>query len=95
LLNSQVDKLVVRSPEKAGVGGSRRHLEIGSLKYWPWRIQVFVDDDNTKTEVIGADNTINTKEVPPNAVFAIPNWTILDVDLSKYSGRAVELRLYQ
>jgi hypothetical protein len=56
-------------------GSSRLHLEIGSLKYRPCRLQVFVDDDNMKTEIIGAEDTINTKEVPPNADFAVPNWT--------------------
>jgi hypothetical protein len=76
-------------------GSSRLHLEIGWLKYRPWRLQVFVDDDDIKTEIIGREDTINAKEVPPNAAFAVPNWTTMDVDLSKYSGRTVKLRLYQ
>ena len=76
-------------------GTSRLHLEIGSLKYRSWRMQVFVDDDNLKTEIIGAEETINAKEVPPNAAFAVPNWTTMDIELSKYSGKTVQLRLYQ
>lgn len=55
----------------------------------PWRWQVFVDDDNMKAQIIAAEDTIQAKEVPPNAVFAVPNWTTMDVDLSKYSGRTV------
>jgi hypothetical protein len=75
-------------------GSPRLRLEIGSLKYRPWRLQVFVDDDPLKTEVIGAEETIVAKDVPPNAAFAIANWTTTDVDLSKYSGKKVKLRLY-
>jgi hypothetical protein len=76
-------------------GGAKLHLEIGSLKYRSWQLQVFVDDDNLKTEIIGAEETIVAKDVPPNAAFAVPNWTAMDVDLSKYAGKTVKLRLYQ
>ncbi|MGH8337393.1 MAG: hypothetical protein ACRETL_11370, partial [Gammaproteobacteria bacterium] len=61
----------------------------------PWRLQIFADDDNLTTQIIGAEDTIDTKDVPPNAAFAVPNWTAVSVDLSKYAGKSVKLRLYQ
>ena len=71
------------------------HLDVGSLKGRPWRLQVFIEDDNVKTEVIGADETVDLKEVPNNAESAPPDWMGLDLDLSKYAGKTVKLRLYQ
>jgi hypothetical protein len=57
-------------------------------------LQVFIDDDPLKTEVIGAEPAINTQEIPPNAAFAVPDWTAVEVDVSKYAGKTVQLRLY-
>jgi hypothetical protein len=75
-------------------GNSKLHLEVGHLKYRPWRLEVFVDDNLMKTEMLGEEQTIDRKNVPPNAAFAVPDWTALDVDLSKYAGKTVQLRLY-
>ncbi len=71
------------------------HLEIGNLKYRPWRLQVFVDDTNLKTQVVGAEKTVDMGLVPPNAEDAPPAWTTMDLDLSRYAGETVRLRLYQ
>lgn len=76
-------------------GNPKLDLEIGSLQDRPWRLQVFVDDDNVKTEIVGKEDTINTRDVPPNAEAAVPNWATVNVDLSKYAGKSVKLRLYQ
>jgi ADP-ribosylglycohydrolase len=75
-------------------GNPKLHLEVGYLKYRPWRLQIFVDDDTLKTQVIGVEDNINAKEVPANAAFAVPNWATLEEDLSKYAGKTVKLRLY-
>jgi hypothetical protein len=71
------------------------HLEIGYLKYRPWRLQVFIDDDNVMTQPIGQEDTIQRKEVQPNGAFGEPEWTAADIDLSKYAGKTVRVRLYQ
>ena len=76
-------------------GTPKLHLEIGYLTNRPWRLQVFVDDDVLKTQMIGSGDSGNSKEVPPNAASAVPNWTNVDEDLSKYGGKTVKLRLYQ
>jgi hypothetical protein len=80
---------------KVSTNRPRIHLEIGNLKYRPWRLEIFVDDDKVKTETIGAEKMIETDEVPTNAESAVPLWTTVDVDLSKYAGKTVKLRLYQ
>jgi ADP-ribosylglycohydrolase len=78
------------------VSGSNPHLilDIGYLRYRPWRLQVFVDDENLATQIIGAEDAVNPKDVPPNGAFAVPNWTTVNVDISKYAGKTVTLRLY-
>lgn len=81
----------LRIPE----GSPKLTLAVGSLQARPWRLQVFVDDDNLTTQVIGDDKIAGVKEVPPNAAFAVPNWTTVNVDLAKYAGKPVTLRLYQ
>jgi hypothetical protein len=75
-------------------GTPKLHLEIGYLRHRPWRLQVFVDDDDLKTAMIGEEETTPRKEVPPNAAFAVPNWTTVEADLSKYAGKTVKVRLY-
>jgi hypothetical protein len=76
-------------------GSSRLHLEVGNLKYRPWRLQVFVEDDAIKTAILGAEDTIVANQVQANAGSAVPVWTTMDLDLSKYAGQTVKLRLYQ
>ncbi len=76
-------------------GNPKLTLEIGHLKYRPWRLQVFADDDNLTTQIIGAEETTVTKDIPPNAAFASPSWIAVETDLSKYSGKRIRLRLYQ
>ena len=66
-------------------GNPKLHLEICYLKYRPWRLQVFVDYDNLKTQILGQENTINRSDVSSNAASAAPNWTAVDTDLSKYA----------
>jgi hypothetical protein len=54
------------------------HLEIGNLKYRPWRLQVFVDDTNLKTQVVGAEKTVDMGLVPPTRRMLRPpglRWT--------------------
>jgi hypothetical protein len=76
-------------------GSPKLTANIGHLKYRPWRLQVFVDDDMVKMEKIGyQDETITRKDVPANAGSAVPEWTSTSVDLSKYAGKMVNLRLY-
>jgi hypothetical protein len=86
--------MLIRNVNISG-SSSKLHLEIGYLKGRPWRLQVFVDDDPVKTELIGAEDTVNMKEVPPNMQAASPEWSDVDVDLSKYAGKTAKLRLYQ
>src|SRR5260370_42656268 len=69
-------------------------LEVGHLRYRPWRLQVFVDDDIVSTQVIGAEDTVDIKQVQPNAVAAVPMWKPVALDLSRYAGGSVTLRLY-
>jgi hypothetical protein len=76
-------------------GSPQLKLDIGYLKYRPWRLQVFVDDDIVTTKMIGAEETVDMKQVPQNAAAAVPEWAPVSLDLSKYAGRKVTLRLYQ
>jgi ADP-ribosylglycohydrolase len=80
---------------KVSAGSPRLVLEVGYLKSRPWRLQVFVDDDNVTTQMIGQEETTARKDVPANAAFAVPNWTTVEADLSKYAGKTIKLRLYQ
>ncbi len=70
-------------------------LDIGYLRYRPWRLQVLVDDDIVTTTAIGAEDPVDVKQVPPNDAAAVPMWKALTFDLSPYAGRNVTLRLYQ
>jgi hypothetical protein len=76
-------------------GKAQLILEIGHLRYRPWRLQVFVDDDTVSTQVIGAEEAVDIKQAQPNAVAAAPMWKPVTLDLSRYAGRNVTLRLYQ
>ncbi len=77
-------------------GSPKLTAQIGYLKFRPWRLQILVDDDIVKVEKIGNDDeTIIRKEVQPNAGAATPEWTTVSVDLSKYAGKSIKLRLYQ
>lgn len=69
-------------------------LDIGHLRYRPWRLQVLVDDDIVTTQVIGAESPVDMKQVQPNAVAAAPIWKPVTLDLSRYAGRNVTLRVY-
>jgi hypothetical protein len=80
---------------KVPAGSPRLILEVGYLKSRPWRLQVFVDDDNVTTQMIGQEEITARKDVPANAAFAVPNWTTVEADLSKYAGKTIKLRLYQ
>jgi hypothetical protein len=75
-------------------GNPKLHLEVGYLANRPWRLQVFVDDDIVKTQSIGVEDVGSSKEIPANAGSAVPNWTTVEGDLSKYAGKTVRLRLY-
>jgi hypothetical protein len=58
-------------------------LIVGSAFDRPWRVQAFVNDEALLTEVIS-----------PEAPGAEPRYREFYLDLSKYAGQAVELRLY-
>jgi hypothetical protein len=76
------------------IGKPQLTLAIGHLHYRPWRLQVFVDDDNLRTQIVGAEESTDPKQVPPNASQAVPLWDEITLDLSPYAGRTVTLRLY-
>jgi hypothetical protein len=76
-------------------GNPQLTLEIGYLRYRPWRLQVFVDDDIVTTQAIGVEDSVDIKQVQANAAAAAPLWQTLTLDLSRFEGRKVSLRLYQ
>src|SRR5205807_10548649 len=61
-------------------GSPKLVLEVGYLPKRPWRLEVFADDDNLDTQLIGADGA--------------PQWTTLSLVLSQYAGKTIKLRLY-
>jgi hypothetical protein len=67
-------------------GTSKLTLEIGYLPNRPWRLQVFVEDDNLTSQIVGSGDS--------NASNAMPLWKKITLDLSPYAGRTVILRLY-
>jgi hypothetical protein len=75
-------------------GKPQLNLEIGYLRYRPWRLQVFVDDDIVTTQAIGVEDSVDIKQVQPNAAAAAPMWKTVTLDLSRYGGRKATLRLY-
>jgi hypothetical protein len=77
-------------------GTPKMVVEVGWLKFRPWRLQVFVDDENVKTQIIGREESLNVsvKEIPRNAEFAAPSWQTIELDCSKYAGTTVKVRLY-
>jgi hypothetical protein len=79
---------------KVPPGKPQLTLDIGNLPYRPWRLQVFVDDTNLTTQMIGGQESIGSKQVAPNAGNAVPVWRKVTLDLSGFSGKTVTLRLY-
>ncbi len=75
-------------------GSPKLEFNVGYLKGRPWRLQIFIDDDDVKTQVLGQGETVDRKDVPPNAAYAAPSWATVRADLSKYAGKKVRLRLY-
>jgi hypothetical protein len=69
-------------------------LEVGHLPNRPWRLQVFVDDEPIRTEIVGGGQGPAAGEVPSNAGNATAVFTTLSIDLAPYAGRTVTLRLY-
>ena len=72
---------------KVPAGKPRLMLDIGHMPRRPWRLQVFIDDDNLTTQVVGAeDGSMST---------TAPTWKQVTLDLSPYAGTTITLRLYQ
>ncbi len=69
-------------------GHPKAALVVGSLPGRPWRLQAFVDDDVVAEKVIGSSRAPAEKE-------SEPTWTEVNVDLSKFAGKTVTVRLYQ
>jgi ADP-ribosylglycohydrolase len=72
-------------------------LEVGSRFGRPWRLQVMIDDDPVASQVI---KTTEPEKAPAArgdsaSMDYDPTWTTVNVDLSKYAGKPVILRLYQ
>jgi hypothetical protein len=76
-------------------GKPQLKLEIGYLRYRPWRLQVFVGDDIVTTQAIGVEDSVDIKQVQANAAAAEPLWKTVTLDLSRFAGQKVTLRLYQ
>ena len=69
----------------------------GAVAGRPWRLQVMVDDDVVATQVIGPAQGVTAAHIP-GAVEEkdpVPEWMPVSVDLAKYAGKSVVLRLYQ
>jgi hypothetical protein len=64
-------------------GAPELALTVGSAFDQPWRLQAFVDDEVVLTEVMSTE-----------APGAGPRYREFHLDLSKYAGQAVRLRLY-
>jgi len=60
-------------------------LRVGSVAGAPWRLQIFVEDDTLLSQIIIADSTEMEVEA---------QYQDVQVDLSKYAGESVKLRLY-
>ncbi len=58
-------------------------LTVGAVRDRPWRLQVFVNDEAILTEVIATDSPRQDMQ-----------YRDFHLDLSKYAGRTVKLRLY-
>jgi hypothetical protein len=78
--------MLVRSLE-VPAGNPKLTLEIGHLPNRPWRLQVFVDDQNLASQIVlgGEDSSAST---------SAPLWKEVALDLSPYAGHTVTLRLY-
>jgi len=71
---------------KVPAGKPRLMLDIGHIPNRPWRLQVFIDDDNLTTQVVGAEDGSMSATAPA--------WKEVTLDLSPYVGSTVTLRLY-
>jgi hypothetical protein len=78
-------------------GSPRAALTVGSPPGKTWRLQVFVDDDVVAEKMIGIGGSIPVGSKPGASAKEDLDltWTNVTVDLSKYAGKAVILRLYQ
>jgi hypothetical protein len=65
-------------------GNPELFLSVGSGAGGPWTLQTLVNDDSVLTTVVSSDST--AKDV---------RYRDLHVDLAKYAGQAVTVRLYQ
>jgi len=72
---------------KVPAGKPRLILDIGHIPNRPWRLQVFVDDQNLTSQIVGGENT--------SASSSTPVWKEVALDLSPYAGSTITLRLYQ
>lgn len=64
-------------------GSPKLALKVGSVPGQPWRLQILVNDQSVMAQVIESNSTGKD-----------PQYHELDVDLSKYAGKTVTLRLY-
>jgi hypothetical protein len=72
-------------------GHPKAALVVGSLPAHRWRLKAFVNDDAVAEKVIGSSSA----DVSSAQTESGPSWTEVNVDLSKYEGQTVILRLYQ
>jgi hypothetical protein len=65
-------------------GGAELTLNVGSVPDEPWRLQVLINDDSVLTQVVTLD-----------AAEKKAQYQDVHIDLSKYAGQNVKIRLYQ
>ena len=68
-------------------GGATLKVELAYMPGRPWRFQAMVDDDPVANQTIGKPD--GEGRAPQ------PQWSSIEVDLSKYAGKTVLLRLHQ
>ena len=64
-------------------GPARLALTVGAVPNRPWRLQVLINDDSVMSQVI-----------EPGSTGKDPQYQNLELDLSKYAGKTVTLRMY-
>ncbi|HET9178411.1 MAG TPA: ADP-ribosylglycohydrolase family protein [Terriglobia bacterium] len=64
-------------------GSAKLDLKVGSVSGQPWRLQVLVNNDSVMAQDIESDSA--SKE---------PQYRTLEIDLHKYAGQRVTIRLY-